>query len=101
MAAWVHCCCATFKVSPLAGQRTNHWLTAISFLFVNGIAFAIPALAARRGVPLADAFLLASMPSLGMVMTLVVWGYVIDHVGERIVLTVGSALTAVATYAAA
>jgi MFS family permease len=75
--------------------------TASSFLFVNGIAFAIPALAARRGVPLADAFLLSSMPSLGMVMTLIVWGYVLDHVGERIVLTVGSALTAVAIYAAA
>ncbi len=75
--------------------------TASSFLFVNGVAFAIPALAARRGVPLADAFLLSSMPSLGMVMTLVVWGYVLDHVGERIVLTVGSAITAVATYAAA
>lgn len=77
------------------------FVTASSFLFVNGIAFAIPALAAGRGVPLADAFLLSSMPSLGMVMTLVIWGYVIDHVGERIVLTVGSALTAVATYAAA
>ena len=75
--------------------------TADSFMFFNGIAFAIPRLATRRGVPLADACLLSSMPSLGMVMTLFVWGYVLDHVGERIVLTAGSALTAVATYAAA
>jgi MFS family permease len=36
-----------------------------------------------------------------MVVTLVVWGYVLDHVGERVVLTTGSALTAVAAYAAA
>jgi len=89
--------------------RSTRWVimtislfaTASSFLFVNGIAFAVPALAARRGVPLADVCLLSSMPSLGMVMTLVVWGYVLDRVGERIVLTAGSALTAVATYAAA
>ncbi len=41
------------------------------------------------------------MPSWGMVLTLVLWGYVLDRVGERIVLTMGSALTAVATCAAA
>lgn len=41
------------------------------------------------------------MPSWGMVVTLVAWGYVLDRVGERIVLTVGSALTALAAYAAA
>ena len=41
------------------------------------------------------------MPSWGMVATLVLWGYVLDRVGERIVLTAGSALTAAATYAAA
>ena len=36
-----------------------------------------------------------------MVVTLVLWEYVLDRVGERAVLTVGSALTAVATCAAA
>lgn len=41
------------------------------------------------------------MPSWGMVATLIPWGYVLDRVGERIVLTVGSALTAAAAYAAA
>jgi MFS family permease len=77
------------------------FVTATSFLFVNGIAFVIPALTARHAVSLADAGLLASMPSMGMVMTLVAWGYVVDQIGERIVLTAGSALTAVAAYAAA
>ncbi len=75
--------------------------TVSSFLFINGIAFLIPRLEAARGTPLAQAGLLASMPSWGMVVTLVAWGYVLDRVGERIVLTVGSALTAVAAYAAA
>ncbi|UXA04281.1 MFS transporter [Mycobacterium sp. SMC-2] len=76
-------------------------VTAISFLFINGVAFLIPSLEARRGIPLTEASLLSSMPSWGMVVTLVLWGYVLDRVGERAVLTAGSALTAVAAYAAA
>jgi len=76
-------------------------VTASSFLFINGVAFLIPSLEVARGIPLAQASLLSSMPSWGMVVTLVGWGYVLDRVGERAVMTVGSALTAVATYAAA
>jgi MFS family permease len=75
-------------------------VTTSSFLFINGVAFLIPALKAH-GTPLTEAGLLASMPSWGMVVTLVAWGYVLDHVGERVVLTVGSALTAAAAYGAA
>lgn len=76
-------------------------VTASSFLFVNGVAFLIPRLQTSREIPLTQAGLLASMPSWGMVVTLVAWGFVLDHVGERIVMTVGSALTAAAAYAAA
>jgi MFS family permease len=76
-------------------------VTASSFLFINGIAFLIPSLEDRRGIQLTEASLLSSMPSWGMVLTLVGWGYVLDRVGERIVLTAGSALTAAAAYAAA
>jgi MFS family permease len=76
-------------------------VTSTSFLFINGVAFLIPALEAERKTPLTQASLLASMPSWGMVVTLIGWGYVLDRVGERIVLTAGSALTAVAAYAAA
>lgn len=76
-------------------------VTASSFLFINGVAFLIPALELRRGISLTEASLLSSMPSRGMVATLVGWGYVLDHVGERIVMTAGSALTAAAAYGAA
>lgn len=76
-------------------------VTATSFLFVNGVAFLIPSLQARRGIPLTEAGLLSSMPSWGMVATLVLWGWLLDRVGERVVLTAGSALTAAAAYAAA
>ncbi len=76
-------------------------VTASSFLFINGVAFLIPALEIVRGIQLPEASLLSSMPSWGMVATLLLWGYVLDRVGERLVLTMGSALTAVAAYAAA
>src|ERR1700759_2844507 len=76
-------------------------VTSTSFLFINGVAFLIPALEPERQTPLTEASLLASMPSWGMVVTLVGWGYVLDRVGERMVLAVGSALTAAAAYAAA
>lgn len=76
-------------------------VTASAFVFINGVAFLIPALEDERGTPLAAAGLLSSMPSWGMVSTLILWGYVLDRIGERIVLTAGSALTAAAAYAAA
>ncbi|MGD1254248.1 MFS transporter [Mycobacterium seoulense] len=75
--------------------------TASSFLFINGVAFLIPSLQTARGIPLDEAGLLSSMPSWGMVVTLVLWGYVLDRMGERVVMAAGLALTAVAAYAAA
>ncbi len=75
-------------------------VTASAFVFINGVAFLIPALEDDLGTPLAEAGLLSSMPSFGMVATLILWGWLLDRVGERIVLTVGSALTAVAAYGA-
>ena len=75
-------------------------VTASAFVFINGVAFLIPALEDDQGTPLAEAGLLSSMPSFGMVTTLILWGYLQDRVGERIVLTIGSALTAAAAYAA-
>ena len=70
-------------------------LTATLFanVFINGAAFLIPTLHTERGLDLAKAGLLSSMPSFGMVFTLIAWGYVVDRIGERVVLAVGSALT--------
>ena len=78
-------------------------LTATLFanVFINGAAFLIPTLHTERGLDLAKAGLLSSMPSFGMVFTLIAWGYVVDRIGERVVLAVGSALTAAAAFAAA
>ena len=75
--------------------------TTCANVFINGAAFLIPTLHADRGLDLAKAGLLSSMPSFGLVITLIAWGYLVDRFGERIVLTVGSALTAAAAFAAA
>jgi MFS family permease len=75
--------------------------TLFANVFINGAAFLIPTLHIRHGLNLAHAGLLSALPSLGMVVTLIAWGYVVDRVGERIVLAVGSALTAAAAFAAA
>ncbi|WP_301150355.1 MFS transporter [Mycobacterium simiae] len=96
---------STASESPNAGTRWAIMIVALvvtssSFLFINGVAFLIPALEAERKTSLAQAGLLSSMPSWGMVVTLIAWGYVLDRAGERVVLTVGSALTAGAAYAA-
>ncbi len=69
-------------------------------VFINGAAFLIPTLHTTMGLDLAKAGLVSAMPSFGMVFTLLLWGYVVDRVGERFVLSVGSALTTAAALAA-
>ena len=55
-------------------------------LFVSTPAFLIPLLHAERGMSLAEAGVLAAAPTLGMVLTLIAWGWLADRVGERIVI---------------
>jgi MFS family permease len=75
--------------------------TLCANVFINGVAFLIPTLHAERGLHLAQAGLISALPSFGMVTTLIAWGYLVDRVGERIVLASGSALTAAAAFGAA
>jgi MFS family permease len=75
--------------------------TLCATVFINGVVFLIPALKAERHMGLAEGALWSAMPSLGMAATLFAWGYLLDRIGERIVLTVGLALTAAAAFAAA
>ena len=75
--------------------------TLCANIFINGVAFLIPTLHTEQGLDLAEAGLVSALPSFGMVVTLIAWGYLVDRFGERVVLTVGSALTAAAAFAAA
>ncbi|MFD6156864.1 MFS transporter [Nocardia sp. NPDC060256] len=73
---------------------------AASAVFVNGVAFLLPALT-DRGMPLATAGLLVAMPTFGLVCTLIAWGYLVDRIGERKVLIGGPLLMLIAGGAAA
>jgi len=75
--------------------------TLCATVFINGVVFLIPALKVERHMGLAEGALWSATPSLGMAATLFAWGYLLDRIGERIVLTVGLALTAAAAFAAA
>lgn len=68
--------------------------------FVSAPAFLIPLLHTERGMSLAGAGLLASAPTLGLVLTLIAWGALADRIGERWVIAGGLALTALAALGA-
>lgn len=76
-------------------------VTSCSFLFINCGIFLVPALQTSRHTSLTQAGLLSAMPSFGMVVTLIAWGHLADRFGERVVLTAGAGLTAVAAFVAA
>lgn len=73
---------------------------ASSAFFVHGVAFLIPALQ-RRGLSLSQAGVVAAMPTVGVVATLIAWGVLVDRVGERRVLVWGLSLTGAAGVGAA
>lgn len=62
-----------------------------SAVMVNGAPFLLPALT-QRGLPLATAGLLVAMPLIGLCCTLIAWGWIVDHVGERTALVAGPAV---------
>ncbi|MFI9509929.1 MFS transporter [Nocardia sp. NPDC052566] len=73
---------------------------AASSVFIHGVPFLLPALT-DDGMALATAGLLVAMPTVGLVCTLIAWGYVVDRIGERKVLIGGPLVMFVAGIAAA
>ncbi|WP_246011422.1 MFS transporter [Nocardia mexicana] len=71
-----------------------------SAVIVHGTPFLLPALT-DRGMPLATAGLLVAMPTVGLVCTLIAWGYAVDRIGERAVLVAGPLVMFAAGAAAA
>jgi MFS family permease len=96
----------TAKTSTVVPARAWRMLTlgvaaqVAGTVFVSTPAFLIPLLHTERGIPLAQAGLLASAPTIGMVLTLVAWGALADRFGERWVISIGLALTAAAAVGA-
>src|ERR1700689_2575258 len=74
---------------------------AAGSLFLSTPAYLIPLLHLDRGVPLAQAGLLAAAPSLGMVLALVAWGAAAGRHGGGRVSAGGPPLPAAFPFAAA
>lgn len=67
---------------------------ASTAVMIHGPAFLIPVLHDREGLTLAEAGLVVSAPTLGVMLTLIAWGAVADRLGERFVLVTGLLATA-------
>jgi sugar phosphate permease len=70
-------------------------------IFVNGAPFLIPYLRNERGLSLHDAGLVVAAPFAGVMVTLVVWGFVVDRIGERASMSIGLGLVTVGAVGAA
>ncbi|MEV8338967.1 MFS transporter [Leucobacter sp. NPDC077196] len=74
---------------------------AAGTVLVSAPVYLIPLLHLDQGLPLAAVGTLTAAPTLGMVLTLVLWGAAADRFGERWVIAGGLGLTAAAAAAAA
>jgi len=74
---------------------------AAAAVMIHGPAFLIPTLHDREGMSLAQAGLVAAAPTIGVMLTLVAWGWVTDRRGERFVMLIGLSATTVAGVASA
>ncbi|SFS82545.1 MFS transporter [Saccharopolyspora flava] len=90
-------------------RTPNRWLMlAISMfaqlaatVFTNAAPALIPNLHFERGLSLSQAGLIAAAPLAGTMCTLIIWGAIVDRIGERISLLIGLSMLAVSAAAAA
>ncbi|HQV18462.1 MAG TPA: MFS transporter, partial [Gordonia sp. (in: high G+C Gram-positive bacteria)] len=71
---------------------------------VSGVPYLIPTLHSDEGFSLTTASVIATVPTIGLMIAIIPWGVLLDRYGERLVLTVslsGTLVAAVATAAAA
>jgi sugar phosphate permease len=67
---------------------------ATTCLFLYGLPMLIPQLRAEFGSSLATVGLVVGAPALGLILTLIGWGYLADRRGERVVIAAGLLLAA-------
>ncbi|WP_030148447.1 MFS transporter [Mycetocola saprophilus] len=98
----------TVASPPRAPRTARPWLMlgvgvyaqAAGTVVAAAPAFFIPFLHTQRGLSLAEAGALAAAPNVGLVLTLVLWGWIADRRGERGVLVAGLLLTTLAVLGA-
>ncbi|MXP20929.1 MFS transporter [Gordonia sp. HNM0687] len=67
---------------------------------VSGIAYLIPALHADHGMSLAQGSVLATIPTVGLMLLIIPWGALLDRYGERRILITSLCITLAGTVAA-
>lgn len=72
-----------------------------STIYVTAAPFLIPYLHLERGLTLVEAGFVAAAPTVGMLLTLIAWGAIVDRIGERSSMSVGLLLLTVGSLAAA
>ena len=81
---------------PISWNRRRWLILALglaaqvaTFSFVYGVPFLVPAMRAAEHLSLAQAGLVVSAPTVGLLLTLIAWGAAADRYGERIVILIG------------
>ncbi|WP_344136097.1 MFS transporter [Saccharopolyspora halophila] len=90
-------------------HQPNRWLMlALSLfaqlaatVFVNSGPALIPNLHFQYGLALSQAGLIAAAPLAGTLCTLIIWGAIVDRIGERVSLIIGLSMLALSAAAAA
>ncbi|WOC13498.1 MFS transporter [Gordonia sp. MP11Mi] len=93
---------------PLSVSSTQRWTMLASSLIAamtttcatSGVAYVIPELHSEHGMSLSDAATLAAIPTIGLTLTIIMWGAALDRFGERRVLLVSLLITLVGTVGA-
>ncbi|MET0929053.1 MAG: MFS transporter [Aeromicrobium sp.] len=70
-------------------------------IFVNGAPFLIVFLRNERGLTLQEAGLVVAAPFAGIMVSLVLWGFIVDRIGERAAMSIGLAIVTVSAVGAA
>jgi sugar phosphate permease len=86
---------------PVAGRPSNRrrWLIlalgvvaqAAASSLIYGLPFLVPTMRSAEHLSLAQAGVVVSAPTVGLLLTLIAWGAAADRYGERIVMVIGMA----------
>ena len=85
-------------------MTVRHWLilavatfvAASGSAFIIGVGFLLPYFTTEMGMSLSRSGMLVAMPSVGMALTLIAWGWLVDRTSEKLVLVAGSVAAACA-----
>ncbi|MEU3275436.1 MFS transporter [Saccharomonospora sp. NPDC006951] len=67
----------------------GHIAQTASCAFLYGIPFLVPTMRASENLTLSEAGAVVAAPSIGLLLTLIVWGAAADRYGERLIMALG------------